>query len=112
MAAAAIPTAVGPPESEGKSRNSRETREKRLYSRETWCMGPYAGMDYNLTLCRTNTCIMGDPMPEWTLPLCQSQLYPQSGTKNLISATCSRATGCQMPETVDTEADNSSHEFL
>jgi hypothetical protein len=44
-------------------------------------MGPYAGVDYNLTLCPlyrvdSNTFTMGNPMPESTLSLCQSRLYP------------------------------------
>jgi hypothetical protein len=44
-------------------------------------MGPYAGVDYNLTLCPihsrvgANTFTMGNPMPESTLTLCQSRLY-------------------------------------
>jgi hypothetical protein len=47
------------------------------------CMGPYAGVDYNLTLCRLQSRLQhiyhGQPMPELTLTLCQSRLYPQSG---------------------------------
>ncbi len=59
-------------------------------------MGPYAGADYNITLCPlqtlcrswllhhlmstptvdSNTFIMGNPIPEMTLILCQSRLYP------------------------------------
>ncbi len=59
MAAAAIPTALGPPESLGESRNSRETRD--CIQRETWCMGPYAGVDYNLTLCPLQHMYLGRP---------------------------------------------------
>ncbi len=44
--------------------------------------GTFAGVDYNLTLCRlrveTNTWTMGNHMPESTLTLCQSRLYPPS----------------------------------
>ncbi len=55
--------------------------------RKPWCMGPYAGVDYNLTLCPLqsrlqhiyHTFIMDNPMPESTLTLCQSRLYPQQG---------------------------------
>ncbi len=46
-------------------------------------MGPYAGVDYNLTLCLivhsrvdSNTFTMGIPMPESTLTLSQSRSYP------------------------------------
>jgi hypothetical protein len=41
-------------------------------------MGPYAGVDSNLTLCRLqrSSTTMGNPMPESTLTLCQSRLYP------------------------------------
>jgi hypothetical protein len=45
-------------------------------------MGPYAGDDYNLTLCLLQRRLQynGNPMPESTLTLCQSRLYPpQSG---------------------------------
>jgi hypothetical protein len=44
---------------------------QRLYSkRETWCIEPYAFVDYNLNLLNVNskTCTMGDPMPESTNP--------------------------------------------
>jgi hypothetical protein len=47
-------------------------------------MGPYAGVDYNLTLCHSvvdsNTFTMDNPMPE-------SILSPQSGTLDLTSYT-------------------------
>ncbi len=47
-----------------------ESKEK------TWCMGPYAGVDYNLTLCPlqsdSHTCTMGNHLAT----LCQSRLYP------------------------------------
>ncbi len=43
-------------------------------------MGPYAGEDYNITLCplqsRLKHIAMGNPMPESTLTLCQSRLHP------------------------------------
>jgi hypothetical protein len=44
---------------------------------KTWYMGPYGGVDYNLTLCSldSNTFTMGSPLPEPTLTLCQSRLY-------------------------------------
>jgi hypothetical protein len=50
--------------------------------RETWGMGPYAGFDFNLTLCRLQSRLqhiyeLGNSMPESTLTLCQL------GTKNL-----------------------------
>ncbi len=42
-------------------------------------MGPYAGVDYNLTLCQLkvdyNTFTIGNPMPESTLTIYQSRLY-------------------------------------
>jgi hypothetical protein len=45
--------------------------------RKTWCMGPYAGVDYNLTylLSRVDSkkFTLDKPMPESTL--CQNQLY-------------------------------------
>jgi hypothetical protein len=51
--------------------------------RKTWCMGPYAVVDYDLTLSRLqsrlNTFGMGNPLPGSTLALCQSRvsrLYP------------------------------------
>jgi hypothetical protein len=50
--------------------------------RKTWCMVPYAGVDYNLTLyvhskVDFNTFTMGNPMPESTLStLCHSRLCP------------------------------------
>ncbi len=40
--------------------------------RETWRVGPYAGIDRNLDF---NTCTIGNPIPESTLTLCQSRLY-------------------------------------
>ncbi len=52
-----------------------------LMQRKTWCIWPYAGADYNLTLhvyprVDSNTFTMGNPMPESTLTLCKSRLYP------------------------------------
>jgi hypothetical protein len=48
---------------------------------ETWCMGPYTGVDYNSPYVNSrvdsNIFTMGNPMPESTLTLCQSLLYPQ-----------------------------------
>ncbi len=50
--------------------------------RKTWCMGPYAGVYYNLTLCPLQSRLLhiyhGQPMPESTLTLCQSCLHPPS----------------------------------
>ncbi len=52
--------------------------------RKTWCLGPYAGVDYNLTLCPLQSRLqhiyhgIGQLMPESTLTLCQSRLYPPS----------------------------------
>ncbi len=47
--------------------------------RETWCMGPNAGVDltspYVVSRVDTNTFTMGNPLPESTLTLCQSRLY-------------------------------------
>ncbi len=55
-------------------------------------MGPYARVDYNLTLyvhsrVDSNSFTMGNPMPESTLTLCQSQVdfIPISGTLELAS---------------------------
>ncbi len=46
--------------------------------RKTWCMGPFAGFDYNSpyvpSRVDSNTFTMGNPMPESTLTLCL--LYP------------------------------------
>ncbi len=40
-------------------------------------MGPYAGVDYNLTLCRQQHIYLGQPYAiESALTLCQSRLYP------------------------------------
>ncbi len=36
----------------------------------------------------SNTCTMGNPMPESTLTLHPYHYYPQSGTKNLASVQC------------------------
>ncbi len=47
--------------------------------RITWCIGPYVGVDYNLTLCplhsRLQHIYRSSPMTESTLTLCQSRLY-------------------------------------
>jgi hypothetical protein len=50
---------------------------------KTWCMGPYVGVDCNLTLCPLrvdyDTCTMGNPMPELTLSSCQElRIWPLS----------------------------------
>ncbi len=45
-------------------------------------MGPNAGVDYNLTLCPLKSRLqhikgtMSNPIPQSTLTLCQSRLYP------------------------------------
>ncbi len=49
--------------------------------RKTWCMGPYAGVDYNLKLFPLQSRFQHNNygqryMPEATLTLCQSRLYP------------------------------------
>jgi hypothetical protein len=50
--------------------------------RKTWCVGPYAGVEYNLTYVHSRvvsiTFTMDNlyPMPDSTLTLCQSRLYP------------------------------------
>ncbi len=55
-------------------------------------MGPYAGVDYNLTLCPlyrvdSNTFTMGNPVPESTLSLyARVHFIPQSGSSDLASA--------------------------
>jgi hypothetical protein len=59
--------------------------------RKTWCMGPFAGVDYNLTLCRLlsrlqhihhgqpHTWVDLNPIPESTLSPCQGlRIWPQS----------------------------------
>jgi hypothetical protein len=60
--------------------------------RKTWRMGPYAGVDYNLTLCTLQSRLLthlpwATPCHESTLTLspCQSRLYPLSGTLDLAS---------------------------
>jgi hypothetical protein len=51
--------------SAGETCTETESKEK------TWCMGPYAGVDHNLTLCplycRLQHITMGTSMPESTL---------------------------------------------
>jgi hypothetical protein len=64
-----IPYNVGKAEAESKEKHC------------VWESGPYARVDFNLTLCPlqrvdSNTFTMGNPMPEATLTLCQSRLYP------------------------------------
>ncbi len=49
--------------------------------RKPWRMGAYAGVNYNLTFyvhsrVDSNTFTMGNPVPESTLTLWQSRLYP------------------------------------
>ncbi len=41
--------------------------------RKTWCMGPFAGVDYNLTLCPLQHMYHGHG--HWAT-LCRSRLYP------------------------------------
>jgi hypothetical protein len=58
--------------------------------RKTWCMGPYAGVDYNLTLCplqsRLQHIYIGQPYARVDLnPMPESTLSPQSGTLDLAS---------------------------
>jgi hypothetical protein len=43
--------------------------------RKTWCMGPFAGVDYNLTLCPLQHMYHGHG--HW-VTLCRSRLYPPS----------------------------------
>ncbi len=48
--------------------------------KKTWYMGPYAVVDYIISpfvdaKVNSNTFIMGNPMPESTLTLCQIRLY-------------------------------------
>ncbi len=56
------------------------SRARGRIQKKTLCMGPYAGVDYNLTYVHSrvdsNTFTKGNPMPELTLTLCQSRLYP------------------------------------
>ncbi len=50
--------------------------------RKAWCKGPYSMPELNITSpyvqsrVDSNTFTMGNPMPESTLTLCQSRLYP------------------------------------
>ncbi len=46
---------------------SRGSSHRGGIQRKTWCMGPYAGFDYSLIVCR---------LLESTLTLSQSRLYP------------------------------------
>jgi hypothetical protein len=55
-----------------------QTEARDCIQRKTWCMGPYAGVEYNNLTLSTPTHV------KWTT-LCQSRIYPQSGTKNLAS---------------------------
>jgi hypothetical protein len=59
---------------------------------ESWCMGPTAGVDYNLTLCwlqsrlQSNTCTMGNPIcHKRPSPYARVNFIPRSGTKNMAS---------------------------
>ncbi len=50
-------------------------KKSMVYGTEWGYMEPYAGVDYNLTLCQlqsrlSNTFTMDNPMPESTLTLC------------------------------------------
>jgi hypothetical protein len=51
-------------------RTEAESKEKH----RVW--DPYAGVDYDLHLCRLQHIYHGQPIPESTLTLCQSRLYP------------------------------------
>jgi hypothetical protein len=62
--------------------------------RKTWCPGPYAGVDYNLTLCSLQSRLQHMYHGHWAT-LCQIRpkaharvdFIPQSGTWNLASGT-------------------------
>ena len=60
--------------------NHRILALQRPNLKKTWCMGPYAGVEYNLTLCRLQNRLQhmhhGQPYAESTLNLCHSRLYP------------------------------------
>jgi hypothetical protein len=60
-------------------------------------MGPYAGVDPRYVHSRVdaNTFTMGNPMPESTLTLCQSRLYPHSGILDLASGSGSVLPRCE-----------------
>ncbi len=80
------------------------SRSRGRIQRKTWCMGPYAGADYNLTVCplqsrlqhiyhgQPNARVDLNPMPGSILTLCQGRLYPPvrdlalSPTQDLASA--------------------------
>ncbi len=67
------------------SRHSAEARGR--IQRKTWCMGPYAGFYYNLTLqyVDSNTCNMGNSMQERPLPYAEVDFIHQSENENLAS---------------------------
>ncbi len=49
--------------------------QQRPNPNKTWCMGPYAGVDYNPILCRLQSRLQHMYHGHWAT-LCQSQLYP------------------------------------
>ncbi len=60
----------------GRSKLPKNNEYRGRIQRKTWCMGPYAVVDYNLPLVDScvdsNTFTMGNPMPESTLSICQN----------------------------------------
>jgi hypothetical protein len=75
----------------GSYRNAQFLRDR--IQRKTLWMGPYAGVDYNLTLCplesRLQHTYHGNPMPEstLTLPMPESWIWPRvsnDGSRLLI----------------------------
>ncbi len=69
------------------------------------CMGPCAGVDYNLTSpyvhsrVDSNSFTMGNPMPESTLTLCQSRLTGANMGKKSYSNLCEKVIRQMRPET-------------
>ncbi len=69
--------------------------------RKTWCMGPYARADFNLTLCR----LLRHAHVTWAT-LCQIRpepyvrvdFIPQSGNKNLASGRSKTGRGREGPD--------------
>jgi hypothetical protein len=51
-------------------------------------MGPYAGIDYTSPYVDSNTYTMGNTIPESTLTLCQSRLYPPVRDLGWPRSTC------------------------
>jgi hypothetical protein len=65
-------------------------------------MGPYAEVDYNFNLISTpeSTPTHGNPMPESTLALCQSRLYPPVGDFGFGLWMVPTGAGVQMPANI------------